>query len=471
MSFQSGLSGLRAANSDLNITGNNIANSSTVGFKQSRAEFGDVYAASLGDSGSRAIGSGVLLQNVAQQFTQGNISFTQRPLDLAINGRGFFILSDGGARTYTRAGYFGIDKDGLVVHSTGANLIGYAADPDGNIDQGNEVPLRIDAFNLPPNRTTDVQIGLNLDASSATPDAVAFPTFDPDDQRTFNHASSMTVYDSEGIPHVATMYFRKDVPNPALELGLNNDWFVWVEIDGTLVNNNPANGGSTPSAVAPLDPNGDDTAYRIQFNTDGTFNSAPPAGFVTQLVIDDWTPAQQIQTVNNSNAEPSGPNGGSAAPIFNGIVDVGFSDFKIDIAQSSQFGDEFNINFLRQDGYGPGQLVGTEISEAGILFARYTNGQALTLGQVLMADFQNLQALSPVGGTAWAESFESGQPIPGTAGVGAFGTLESGALEDSNVDISEELVDLIIAQRNFQANAKTIETATAVTQTVINLRT
>lgn len=471
MSFQTGLSGLRAATSDLNVTANNIANASTTGFKQSRTEFGDVYAASLAESGSRVIGSGVAVSRIAQQFTQGTISFTRRPLDVAINGRGFFVLDNDGARSYTRSGIFGIDKDGFVRSNTGSGLVGYAADEEGNIDLGNEKTLRIEAFNLPPRRTNEVNVGFNLDATAAAPDATLYPTFDPADQRTYNHASSLTVYDSEGIPHVATMYYRKDTPDPTLEAGLNNDWFVWVAIDGELVNNNPANAGSTPSAVAPLDPNGDDTAFRITFNNDGTLNTTPPAGFTTQLVIDDWVPATQIQTGLGSNAEPDGPNGGSATPVFNGVVDAGFSDFVIDIGGSTQFGDDFNIDSLRQDGFGPGQLVGTEISESGVLFARYTNGQSLVLGQILLADFQNQQGLTPIGNTEWSESFNSGQPIPGIAGAGAFGSLQSGALEDSNVDLSEELVDLIVAQRNFQANAKTIETNNAITQTVINIRT
>jgi flagellar hook protein FlgE len=348
--------------------------------------------------------------------------------------------------------------------------VGYAADAEGNIDVGNEKTLRIEAFNLPPRRTSDVKLSFNLDATKSAPDGVQFPTFDPADQRTFNHASSLTVYDSEGLPHVATLYYRKDQPNPAIESGLNNDWFVWVSIDGTLVNKNPANAGSTPSAVAPLDPNGDDTAFRITFNTDGSLNNTPPAGFTTELTIDDWVPAAQIQSGLDSNAEPDGPNGGSATPVFNGVVDSAFSDFKIDITASTQFGDDFNLASLRQDGYGPGQLVGTEVAENGTIFARYTNGQSLVLGQVLLADFPDQQGLTPLGGSEWSESFTSGQPIPGIAGAGAFGVLKSGALEDSNVDLSEELVDLIVAQRNFQANAKTIETNTAITQTVINLR-
>jgi len=470
MSFSTGLSGLRAAQNDLNVTGNNISNASTVGFKRSRAEFADVYAASIAGTGGNTVGSGVLLQAIAQQFTQGTISFTQRALDIAINGRGFFILNDGGERIYTRAGIFGVDRDGFVVSNTGSRLVGYAANSSGEIDLGNETDLRIQAFDLPPNQTTEVQLTFNLDATQEAPDAGLFQYFDPNDQRTFNHASSLTLYDSEGIPHVATLYYRKDQPDPAIETGVNNDWYVWVEIDGTLVNNNPAN-ATDPDMPPYLPPGGtagvDDEfrAFKIQFNEDGSLDPA-----ANRLVIDDWVPALQIQSELNSNAEPAGPNGGAAAPVFNGAVDVGFSDFVIDISGSTQYGDDFNIGSLRQDGYGPGQLVGTEISDNGVLFARYTNGQTLTLGQILLADFPNAQGLTPLGDTTWGESFESGQPVPGLAGTGAFGALQAGALEDSNVDISEELVNLIIAQRNFQANAKTIETNNAITQTVINIR-
>jgi flagellar hook protein FlgE len=348
-----------------------------------------------------------------------------------------------------------------VVSNTGGHLVGYAANNAGQVDLGNEVDLRIEAFNLQPNKTSEVNLGFNLDASAAAPDAALYPEFDPADQNTFNFASSVTLYDSEGIPHVGTMYFRKDQPDPAIETGVNNDWFMWLAIDGELVNGgNPAN-----PATAPLDPNGDQSAFLVRFNEDGTLDPA-----TNRFVVDDWVPALQIQSVFGSNAEPLGPLGGAAAPNYNGVVDDDTSDFVLDITGSTQFGDDFNIDSVSQDGFGPGQLVGTDISDNGVLFARYTNGQSQILGQIILADFQNPQGLTPLGDTQWAESFESGQPARGIATAGVFGSLQSGALEDSNVDISEELVNLIIAQRNFQANAKTIETNNAVTQTVINIR-
>ncbi|HMV71129.1 MAG TPA: flagellar hook protein FlgE [Pseudomonadales bacterium] len=459
MSFNIGLSGLRAASTDLNVTSNNIANASTTGFKRSRAEFGDVYAASLTGRGN--IGSGVLVQNIGQQFTQGNIALTQRDLDVAINGRGFFILSQGGERTYTRAGVFGLDKDGHVVSNTGGRLIGYAANASGQIDLGHEVELRIEAFNMEAKNTSRLQVNFNLDAATSAIDAGMYPAFDPTNMNTFNYASSATVYDSEGVAHVATMYFRKDQPDPAIETGVNNDWFMWMAIDGDLVNrNNPAN-----STASPLDPAGNHSAFRVRFDESGKLDPA-----TTRFVIDDWVPAWQMQNHFGSNAEPLGPLGGATSPTYNGVVDQGSSDFMFEIAGSTQFGDEFTVNSLKQDGFPPGQLVGTDISDNGVLFARYTNGQAQSFGQIILADFQNPQGLTPIGNTQWAESFESGQPTRGLATTGIFGTLQSKALEDSNVDISEELVSLIIAQRNFQANAKTIETNNAITQTVINIR-
>ncbi len=459
MSFNTGLSGLRAATSDLNVTGNNIANASTTGFKQSRAEFGDVYAASL--TGGGAVGSGVLLQRVAQQFTQGNIAVTQRDLDVAINGRGFFILNNGGERTYTRSGIFGIDKNGYMVSNTGGRLVGYAANSAGQVDLGNEVDLRVETFNLQPNQTSRVRMAFNLDASSPAVDGPRYPVFDPTDQNTFNYASSATVYDSEGVPHIATMYFRKDQPDPAVETGVNNDWFMWMAIDGALVNGgNPSN-----STASPLDPNGNHSAFVVRFDEGGRLDPA-----TNRFVVDDWVPARQIQGNFGSNAEPLGPLGGAASPTYNGTVDEGTSDFVLDITGSTQYGDDFNVASVNQDGFAPGQLVGTNISENGVLFARYTNGQSQILGQILLADFQNPQGLTSIGNTEWAESFESGQPARGLATAGVFGSLQAGALEDSNVDISEELVSLIIAQRNFQANAKTIETNNAITQTVINIR-
>ena len=413
MAFNTALSGLRAANTDLEVTGNNIANASTTGFKKSRAEFGDVYANSLIGSGSSAAGSGVLVNDVAQQFSQGNVSFTDNSLDLAINGSGFFVLAEpSGAPVYTRSGYFGLDNNGYIVNNGGAKLQGLKADTNGNITGGTPTSLQVNTANLAPQQTTEVTLQFNVDSREKTPSVT---TFDANDPLSFNSSTSMTVYDSQGESHVMTNYFKKDDT-------VDNLWHVYTYIDDVSV-----------QQAAPAD---------VYFNTDGTLDTT---NTTTPFPVNDWNP----------------PNGAAQSPA---------SDFTINIAGSTQFGSEFAVSNLDQDGYAPGKLTGIEIDDSGVIFARYTNGEALTLGQVVLANFDNPQGLSPQGDTTWAESYESGIPSVGVPQSGSLGAIQAGALEESNVDLSQELVRLIIAQRNFQANAKTIETANTVTQAIINIR-
>jgi flagellar hook protein FlgE len=657
MTFNTALSGLRAANSDLRVTGNNIANASTTGFKLSRAEFGDVYASSALGGGSNPIGSGVLLADVAQQFEQGTISFTDRSLDVAINGNGFFVLSDGGARSYTRAGVFGVDAEGYIVANNGGELQGYTANAAGTIVDGVQTSLRLQTTNQPPNQTTAIETTFNVDAGeevlleqfhdsrtngagigqiipaaaaaaqpsngytlstveiidttnlTGTPDVIDFsslpanptasqiaafingqnsnvsataitranltlgavpltfqdgllingnqitgttvddvvasidrlpnmtatvsttgvitvtstvgddlriemagadtnntgntvdiesfridttdpdnPTpvtldtqtigdgvgaaratiggevlvsldypyqlanagagnifgatipndyqidneFDPADPDTYNHATSMTVYDSQGNAHVMTQYFVKQD-----DLGGQNPnlWAMYVMIDGNDVGTNDTAGNPMPAR------------FDLQFNQDGSLNTS----ITDAIAISNWTPL--------------GPDG-----QWNGAEVAPNSDFTIDISGSTQVGGAFAVGDLSQDGYSEGQLTNIEIAESGIVQARFTNGQTQVLGQVILANFANTQGLTPIGDTAWRESFASGPAIYGVPQAGNLGSLQSGALEDSNVELSEQLVNLIIAQRNYQANAKTIETANQVTQTIINLR-
>jgi flagellar hook protein FlgE len=408
MAFNTALSGLRAANWDLSVTGNNIANASTTGFKRSRAEFADVYANSILGSGSRAPGSGVLVSDIAQQFDQGNISITNNSLDLAISGQGFFILSDQGTRVYTRSGIFGLDNSGYVVSNTGARLQGFGADINGDIISGALTDLRIQTSDIAPNATTQVNLTFNLDSGSAVPGTAVFSPTDP---TSYNWSTAATIYDSLGNPHVLTTYYVKNTPTPT-----GTDWDVYSTLDG----------GTAFNSLGTL-----------SFNTGGALIAPSPAS-----LSDTW------------------PAPGGAAPLV----------FNLNLAGSTQFGAEFSVNSLTQNGYAPGRLSGINIDDTGVIFARYTNGQALTLGQVALANFANPQGLSPIGNTQWAESFDSGQPVIGAPQTASLGSIQSGALEDSNVDLSEQLVNLIIAQRNFQANAKTIETSDAVTQAIINLR-
>lgn len=441
MSFNIGLSGMRAASKDLNVTGNNIANAGTAGFKQSRAEFSDVYASSVLGTGKNPQGSGVLLANVSQQFNQGNINYTQNALDLAINGNGFFQVSNNGALSYTRAGYFGTDKEGNLVDNFGYHLQGYSVDANGNVQTGQVSDLKIQTASQEPQATTKVAQGFNLNSTNVQP--VNTP-FDPADPLSYNSSTSTNIYDEQGNAHVMTQYFVKSADA--------NTWQMNVLIDGR----NPA----SPLPIAANETTSPPTAAwsgtepsvtTLQFSPSGSLIT-PADGSV---VLADWQPA-----VQNTDGSWSLNNAAPAAGL----------DITVDMRGSTQYASAFAVNSVSQDGYTTGELAGLEISETGAIFARYTNGQSKVQGQIILANFANVQGLTPVGKTQWVQSFESGEPVRNPPGSGTLGSLQAGALEDSNVELSDQLVNLIVAQRNYQANAKTIETESAITQTIINLR-
>jgi flagellar hook protein FlgE len=438
MGFNIGLSGLRAATSDLNVTGNNIANAGTAGFKQSRAEFADVYAASVLGSGANPQGSGVLLGDVSQLFNQGNINYTQNALDLAINGNGFFQTSNNGEISYTRAGYFGTDRDGYMVNNFGYRLQGYAVDAAGNLQNGIINDLRIETASQAPRATENLDQVFNLNSTNTVPTTVPF---NPSDPTSYNSSTSTNIYDSQGNSHVFTQYFLKTGPNT---------WDMNVLIDGR----NP----DDPTLTTP-------STVNLQFTTAGQLDvpaliGSAPTGFTITpdgtIDLTTWVPAAP----DNSIPPVWSANGATAAA----------AGVNIDLRDATQFASAFAVNSVSQDGYTTGQLAGLEIDDTGVIFARYTNGQSNIQGQVVLASFANVQGLTPVGKTAWVQSFASGEPVIGTPRSGTLGALQSGALEDSNVELSDQLVNLIVAQRNYQANAKTIETESAVTQTIINLR-
>ncbi|MFP3978678.1 MULTISPECIES: flagellar hook protein FlgE [Marinobacter] len=646
MAFNTGLSGLRAAAVDLDVTGNNIANASTVGFKGSRVQFGDLYASGFLSGGSNPIGDGVNVQDVKQSFGQGNISFTDNGLDMAISGDGFFILNSGGETRYSRAGQFTIDKDGFVVNSQSMRVQGYTADDDGNLSgiRGN---LEIATDNLAPRRTTNLRSDLNLDsrqsvlesrvrdvvplsyndisgetfdvtytdgtpaysvdlsslptaramadqiagapglsASATTTARIQHPTtpapagselndayistaqaqvpssfsfnlsvnnapipidtssvnslvdlrdainrssdsaisatidsttgvlnvvhnqgenlqfsygngnpaqsidpttpvtvfgdvnaigdrtilgltstggtsnfvdsygtspiritneFNPQDQRTYNHATSTSVFDSLGNSHELTQFFVKE-PAPGNGVGVS-EWSVYLQIDGEMV------AGT------------DITPYTARFDQDGVLQSinGDTSG---EILITDWVPKDSQGLPNGADGPPA-----AGAPVVTPIPEPPTSSaFVLSLGETTQYGAAFGVDDQRQNGYTTGRLSGLDVSKQGVLFARYTNGQSKALGQVALASFNNTDGLSPVGDTSWVETFESGQPIIGQPDTGTLGGIKASSVEESNVDLSAELVNLIIAQRNYQANAKTIETSDAVTQTIINLR-
>lgn len=422
MSFNVALSGIQAASGELSVVGNNVANASTSGFKSSRAEFSDVYASGALGTSSVAIGNGVRLSSVTQSFSQGNINFTSNNLDMAINGQGFFQLNDGGSTSFTRAGNFSVDRAGFIVNNAGAKLTGFLADSGGNIT-GAQGDLQINTANLPPVSTSSVDIGLNLQSTTAPPASawVGSPNFGdpPPSPDTYNNATSTTIYDSLGNSHILSVYFVKSATA--------NEWDVHAQVDGVDVDASPA--------AAP---------FSQVFNSNGSFNSGS-----SDAINLSWPPL-----------DGSGNANGATSP----------QTFSIDLSSSSQFGSPFAVQSLLQNGSSTGRLDNIDVDASGVIFGRYSNGLSQAMGQVTLSNFTNVNGLSPLGDTAWGETFSSGSPLTGSPGTASLGLLQSGSLEDSNVDLTGELVKMIVAQRNFQANAQTIRTADATTQTIINIR-
>lgn len=407
MTFHTALSGLHAAQADLNVTAHNIANANTTGFKRSRAEFGDLFPMTAYGIASNAIGSGVKLERVAQQFEQGSINQTNNALDLAIAGEGFFTVSDNGALAYTRAGAFTPNRDGFVENAMGQRLQVFppVEGSPGQFNTAQLSDLRVQIGENSPRASTTITALTNLPASAAPPTTTPFDATDP---TSYNFTRSLTVFDSLGASHNANLFFVKD---SAL-----NTWTVHTQVDGADV------GTGTP----------------VTYGPDGQMTSPANGQIALPLV-----------------------------PLSTGAADLNLT---IDMARSTQFGDAFTLTSLSQDGFATGRLTDIEVTAEGIVQARYTNGQSTPLGQLAMANFPSPQNLRQLGDTTWAESFAAGQVQRGTAGSPEFGSIESGALEASNVDLTDQLVNMIIAQRYFQANAQMITTQDQITQTVINMR-
>ncbi|WP_020166537.1 MULTISPECIES: flagellar hook protein FlgE [Methylotenera] len=411
MSFQQGLSGLNAASKSLEVIGNNVANANTVGFKQSQAQFADVFASSLTGSGSSQIGIGTQVAKVQQQFTQGNVTNSNNPLDIAINGGGFFRLSDNGTTTYTRNGQFQLDKQGFIVNAQGKNLTGYTM-VNGVLSTGSTANLQISTANLAPQSTTAVGGLFNLDSRGT---ALVSANFDPTDPTTYHHSTSINIYDSLGNSHILQNFFVKT------DAGA---WDVYTTADGNPITYTPP---SAPVATASM-----------VFNGSGLGPTVTPAVPTVSIPVDT----------------------GATTPF----------NITLDFSQSTQHGSNFSVNSLSQDGYTSGRLSGFNFSSDGTIVGRYTNGQSATLGQVVLANFTNPNGLQSLGNNAWAETADSGPSLVGMPNTGNLGVLQSSAVEDSNVDLTAELVNMITAQRIYQANAQTIKTQDQVLQTLVNLK-
>jgi flagellar hook protein FlgE len=403
MSFQQGLSGLGGASKALDAIGNNIANSGTSGFKSAAARFSDVFAASLSGGGGSQIGVGVGLSSVFQSFTQGNVSSTGNPLDLAINGQGMFRMTDNGTVTFSRNGQFNLDKQGFIVNASGKHLSGYAVDATGTIVPGSFTDLQVNSANIAPLASSASQVQLTLDSRATVP---TIAPFSATNASSYTASTSQTVYDSLGNAHNMTMYFVKTATAGQYNLHTSLD------------------GGTASGATA------------LQFSSTCTLTTAMPL-------------AQSFALTN-----------GAVTPLA----------YSLDFTGTTQYGVDFGVNQLLQDGYTSGRLTGVSVAGDGILQGRYSNGKTQNLGQVALCNFNNPNALQQLGGNQWGETSDSGQPIPGAPGQGSLGAVQSGAVEESNVDLTAELVNMITQQRAYQANAQSIKTQDSVLQTLVNLR-
>ena len=464
MSFNIALSGVAAAQKDLDTTANNIANVNTVGFKESRAEFGDVFAQSLMAGGKSKVGDGVITQEVAQQFSQGSLQFTNNSLDLAITGNGFFgTVPNNTSRdfTFTRAGQFKLDSDNFVVNSSGNNLLGFPVNPDGSsssVALSTTVPVRIPDSSGAPQETTEVSLKMNLPASA---EPVNLELFNPDDPDTYNAATSVTVFDTLGESHVMTYYFMKDAAAVAADPP-RNEWVGVTYVDnqpvdteGTTIGNVPVTGdnvvGETSGNII--------AGYRMQFSSGGDFigiqDSDGGNAFNGNVVSE---PLGDIILVNGSN-----PNQTLS------------TNFELDVINATpneptQFASAFEVTALEQNGVPVGRLTGIDIGPDGLVRATYSNGTSEPVVRVAMIRFANDQGLTQQSGTQWKQSVLSGEALAGEATTGTYGEINSSALEQANVNLTTELIDMIIAQRNFQANSRALEINNQLNQTILNIR-
>ncbi|MGL1833342.1 flagellar hook protein FlgE [Rhodocyclaceae bacterium SMB388] len=425
MSFQQGLSGLASSSKSLDVTSNNIANASTVGFKSASAQFADVFASALsGASTGLQIGIGSTINGVRQAFTQGNLATSNNPLDLAINGNGFFRLErTDGSIAYTRNGQFDIDRDGFIVSASGDRLTGFPVSSIVNgvsVFEGTPNTLQIDTSNIAPRATqAGVSITANLDSRDRLPTTLTppGPAFDPTlapaiPVESYNATTSLNVFDSLGNPHSLTLYFIRSDPPDSLE------WTVWAGLD--------AEEPVEVTAGAPL-----------TFNSQGVIAPGQPTSFDFAWALDNG--AENLQ-------------------------------FPIDLQKVTQFGSPFSVTALTQDGFTTGQLTGIVTNSDGIVQGRFSNGQTRDIGRIVLANFQSPNGLISLGNNLWGESPNSGQPTIGSPGTGVLGVLSAGTVEESNVDLTQELVNLIVQQRNYQANAQSIRAQDQILQTLVNLR-
>ena len=508
MSFQQGLSGLNAAAKSLDVIGNNIANASTVGFKGATTQFADVYANALNGAGGMSPGIGVKVAAIAQQFTQGNIEASGNPLDIAINGAGFFRMEQAGVVQYSRNGQFSLDKQGFIVNAQGAKLTGYGLGANGQLSAGAPVPLQIDTSDQPPKVTKNVIAQLQLDSRNQPPTNTPF---DPSNPTTYNKQSPMSVYDTLGNPHTLSTYFVKDeAPNTwHVYTSMNGVDKSALDVAGVTLTDTGVTGARTAWETAPaagkaaaltgyaasaaeavraeavrVDPDMTEEAQQALLaaaNTAASVLGASPEQVNAAILSALKVEPKKLGTLNfDSNGALNMATSGSEG-LFNGkfsaslpVVPSTGAELEIpvvfDFAGTTQYGTSTSEKRLEQDGFKPGTLQRFTTGADGTILGQYSNGETKALGQVVLANFTNQNGLEPLGNNAWAESANSGVPLIGTAGTGGMGVMQSSATEASSVDLTAELVNMITAQRVYQANSQTIKTQDSVMQTLVNLR-
>lgn len=409
MSFQQGLSGLNSSAKALDVISNNVANAGTVGFKTAGVHFSDVFAASLSGGGASQVGIGTQLSAVVQQFTQGNITTTNNPLDISINGGGFFRMSQNNAVTFSRNGQFHLDNAGYIINDKAQRLTGYPVDSNGVVVPSTPVDLQLSSAQIPPRASSDPLSGnltgvLNLDSRESNPSVAPFNFANPS---TYNFSTGLSVYDTLGVSHTLTTYYVRTGAGA---------WNVHATLDG-----------ASPQLVGAL-----------AFDSSGALTSGPtyalPSFALTSGAATPWSPGT------------------------------------MDFTGTTQYGNSSAVSRLTQGGYTAGSLAGLSVGSDGVIQGRYSNGQTRSLGQVVLADFTSPTGLVNLGGNQWSESSVSGPPLIGAPSSGSLGVLQSAAIEESNVDLTAELVAMITQQRNYQSSAQSIKTQDQVLQTLVNLR-
>lgn len=416
MGFSQALSGLNAAADSLDVLGNNIANSQTVGYKSGSAQFADVFANSQ-------IGLGTKVSTVLQDFSGGNLESTNRPLDLGISGDGFFRMEQNGQVVYSRNGQLTMTPDGYLQNAQGARIMGYGVNAAGEVQVGGQPEvLQIEADEMPASATTQVSSTFNLDSRMAAGEDRNSVTLAGSDGSTkvdvdYHYSNNFTAYDSLGNPRNVTVYYEKTG---------DNQWTATTAMDGMVLMDD-----ADPAAPVAMD---------MTFNENGQLTV--PANGQFDLTF-------------------------TANPYLGGANDMALT---FDISGSTQFGNSSSTTSLNQNGYTSGALVGISIESDGTVVRSYSNEQARPAGQIALASFRNPEGLSAAGDNTWTATDASGQELVGAPGTGLLGGIQSGAIETSNVDMAKELVSMIVTQRAYQANSQTIKTQDEVLQTAINLR-